>query len=76
MLENYDFCKEKLAELQVEDLHPPRLITGRDLIAMGLKPGPAFSEILRAVEDAQLEGEIRTPEEARAFVHQRWGSQT
>lgn len=76
MLENYHFCKDKLAELQVDELHPPRLITGRDLIEMGLQPGPVFSEILRTVEDGQLEGEIKTPEEARAFVRARWGRQS
>jgi poly(A) polymerase len=68
MLENYHFCKEKLAELAAEDLHPPRLITGHDLIEMGFPPGPLFHNILKAVEDAQLDGEVMTAEDARAFV--------
>jgi poly(A) polymerase len=48
-------------------------MTGRDLIAMGYRPGPVFTEILRTVEDAQLGGEIATPEEARSLVLGRWG---
>jgi tRNA nucleotidyltransferase domain 2 putative len=35
------------------------LLSGRDLIALGLKPGPRFGEILEAVQTAQLDGEIK-----------------
>jgi len=72
MLDHYDFCVQKRAELDDAVLRPPRLITGRDLIGMGFVPGPRFSEILKAVEDAQLDGEIETPEDARRFVAERW----
>jgi poly(A) polymerase len=44
------------------------LLSGHDLIAMGYRPGPPFSGILEALIDAQLEGRVGTPEEARAFV--------
>lgn len=44
-------------------LAPPPLITGDDLVAMGLRPGPAFKGILEGVYDAQLEGRIRTKSE-------------
>jgi hypothetical protein len=54
------------------ELKPPPLITGSDLIAAGYQPGPAFSRILAAVEDEQLEGRIRTPEEAMALVRARF----
>ncbi len=64
--ESYDFVLRKLAEFSVQTLHPPRLLSGRDLIAAGYSPGPAFSEALEAVETAQLEGEIHTPDEAMA----------
>jgi poly(A) polymerase len=48
-----------------------RLINGRDLIKkLKLTPGPIFSEILNAVEDAQVEGRIRTKEEALTLVRQ------
>jgi tRNA nucleotidyltransferase (CCA-adding enzyme) len=44
------------------------LLTGDDLRAMGFQPGPQFSQILRALEDAQLEGQIATREEAEKYV--------
>jgi len=62
--DSFDFARTKLAELSVQALHPERLISGRDLIAAGYSPGPAFSKALDAVETAQLEGEIRTRAEA------------
>jgi poly(A) polymerase len=71
-LENYFFVKEKLAAFSQEHLEPGRLLTGADLIAAGYSPGPLFSEILAAVEDAQLEGRIATAGEALALVRARW----
>jgi poly(A) polymerase len=71
-LDNYEFCKSKLMEVRTDDLHPPRLLNGDDLITMGFSPGPLFNEILRAVEDAQLDGEISTSDEARRLVRKRW----
>jgi hypothetical protein len=44
------------------------LMTGQDLIAMGYEPGPRFREILSAVEDTQLEGVLKSREEALEFV--------
>jgi poly(A) polymerase len=52
------------------------LITGRELIAAGFTPGAAFKEMLRAVEDAQLEGLIATVDEAMALVRERFGEST
>ena len=68
MLDNYSYCREKMTELTQEVLHPPRLLFGDDLIAMGLSPGPVFKEILRTVEDAQLNNEISTKEDAQKLV--------
>jgi len=62
--ESYDFIREKLTEVSAETLHPPRLLSGRDLIEAGFSPGPGFSSALEAVETAQLEGEIDTRDEA------------
>ncbi|MCX5853019.1 MAG: CCA tRNA nucleotidyltransferase [Deltaproteobacteria bacterium] len=73
-LDNYDFCRARLIEIAEEELHPPRLLSGRDLIDMGLHPGPLFSKILRAVEDAQLDGAISTSDEARRMVMDHWGN--
>lgn len=73
LLDHYTFCKQKLEEYPEEELRPPRLLTGRDLIGMGFAPGPIFKEILRAVEDAQLGGEIADAAEARDLVRMRCG---
>ena len=67
-LDNYDFVRSQLAALPPEQLKPTPLLTGRDLIAAGYRPGPAFSKVLREVEDAQLEGRIATTPEALALA--------
>src|SRR6202044_2323260 len=41
-LDNYEFMRQFLAETPPEEVRPARLITGDDLIALGLKPGPRF----------------------------------
>jgi poly(A) polymerase len=64
MLDNYDFAVAKLAEFGAEQIRPPRLIGGRDLMEAGFEPGPELGRILGVVEDAQLEGRIHTREEA------------
>ena len=71
-LDNYNLVLEKMRELPHDAIRPPRLVTGDDLIAMGLTPGPRFSEVLRAVEDAQLEGELRSRQDAIQFVRSRF----
>jgi len=72
LLEDYDFCREQLRTLEREALHPPRLLTGDDLLAMGYAPGKQIGEILRTLEEEQLEGSISSREEAEAFVQARW----
>lgn len=68
MLDNYDFLLRKREEFANEPIIPPPLVRGEDLIALGLKPGPKFGEILEAVETRQLEGALRDREEALAWV--------
>jgi len=67
-LDNYDLARKKFEEYSAEHLQPEPLVTGAGLIAMGYQPGPQFSRILRALEDAQLEGRIATREEAMDLV--------
>ena len=69
-LENYELAKRKLAEFPEERLRPDPLVTGADLIGAGYQPGPLFSKMLAAVEDAQLEGRIHTPGEALEMVRE------
>lgn len=71
-LQYYNFCREKLVELKHEEIHPQPLLRGKDLIAMGLKPGPLFQEILRQLEEHQLEGEIKTKEQAMEWVTKQY----
>jgi len=68
LLDNHEFLRAKQVEFSNAPLIPPPLITGRDLIINGYKPGPQFKKILDAVEAMQLEGTITTPEEALAWV--------
>ncbi len=74
--DSYEFVKAKLAELGEEQLRPVRLISGRDLIEAGYKPGPEFGRALHAVETAQLEGEIHTRDEALALARSAMESAT
>ncbi len=71
-LENYKLAREMLGQIPEPEIRPARLLSGEDLIRDGYKPGPLFKQILQAVEDAQLEGDIRTPEDALHLVHQRF----
>src|SRR5216110_2125544 len=72
MLDNYEFLQRKREEFANEPIIPPPLVRGDDLIALGLKPGPKFGEILEAVETRQLEGTLRTREEALEWVKREY----
>jgi len=74
MLDNYEFLLRKREEFANEPIIPPPLVRGDDLIALGLKPGPRFGEILDAVETRQLEGNLRTREEALEWVKREYSS--
>jgi poly(A) polymerase len=68
----YNFVNEKLRTLPEEEIRPTPLITGDDLIAAGYHPGPRFKEMLSACEDAQLEGQLQSKEQALAWVKERF----
>ena len=71
-LEIYEYVRERWQSTPELDVRPPRLITGRELIAEGYQPGARFREILQAVEDAQLEGAIATPDDALRLVREKF----
>ena len=71
MMENYDFLLRKREEFANEPIIPPPLVRGDDLIAMGLKPGPKFGEILEAIETQQLEGTLRIARGSAGVVEAR-----
>ncbi|WP_047492598.1 CCA tRNA nucleotidyltransferase [Terriglobus sp. TAA 43] len=64
LLDLYRYAKEEFEKAPEEIYKPTLLLTGRDLIDAGLKPGPRFKQLLQDLEDAQLEGTIHTREEA------------
>ncbi len=67
-LDSYDFVRRFLEATPPEQVRPERLLTGDDLQTMGFRPGPLFARILAALEEAQLEGQIKTREEAEEYV--------
>ncbi len=69
----YDFAKEHYEAAPVETMRPKLLVTGRDLIAAGYRPGPEFKTMLEAAEDAQLEGRSATTEDGLRVVRERFG---
>jgi poly(A) polymerase len=69
--DNYDFLIAKRGEFAREPLVPPPLVTGRDLIALGLTPGPAFKEILEDAQTEQLEGRLTDREAALEWLQER-----
>ena len=70
----WEFAKEAFERDEPVEARMPLLVTGRDLIAMGLKPGPKFKEMLVVAEDAQLEGVIATKEEGVELIRERFGA--
>ncbi len=56
--DNYEFLQAKESEFSAEPLIPPPLVTGRDLIGLGMTPGPRFKDILERIQTEQLEGRI------------------
>lgn len=67
-LDAYEFVAKFLKETPPSKVQPPRLVTGDDLRELGLPPGPSYGQILRAVEDAQLEGRLANRQDALIFA--------
>ncbi len=67
-VESVDVLKQLREDLTTEQMYPERLINGDDLKNLGLRPGPQYKDILTAVEDAQLSGQVSNRAEAEALV--------
>ncbi len=77
LLDNYNFLIERREDFANEPLIPPLLLTGHDLIQLGWKPGPRFKCALEAAQTLQLEGRLRTKEEAIEWVRTEYtGTET
>jgi poly(A) polymerase len=70
-LELYEFLIQQAAELEKRPAIRPPLLTGKDLIALGMKPGPALGALLAEIREKQLSDELKTPRQARAWVRKR-----
>jgi len=71
LTENYDFLRQMEEKFAAEPLIPPALLSGKDLIDRGLKPGPQFKEILEALQTEQLEGSISDRDAAIKWLEER-----
>jgi len=71
-LDAWNFAVHMLRKWSADEIAPPPLMSGDDLIIMGLRPGPLFKEILTRVEDEQLEGRLQTSEQALSFVRENY----
>jgi tRNA nucleotidyltransferase (CCA-adding enzyme) len=69
-----DWFESRLAKAGVLDGPPQPLLLGRNLIELGVPPGPAMGEILQTVYLAQLRAEVGTLEEARELGLKLWQS--
>ena len=72
----YDFVREFVSKTPPEVVRPPRLLTGSDVLEMGFSAGPVVGKILAAVEEAQLNGELATEQEAKSFIERHFGART
>jgi poly(A) polymerase len=72
-LDHYNFLVEQAEELKRKPGIRPPLLTGKDLIELGMKPGPAMGALLAEIRERQLQDELKTPRQARAWVKKRIG---
>lgn len=75
ILSGWEVVSRALDELRREGeaAEPPPLVDGRDLIALGLAPGPRFKELLDEAQRRRLDGEIGSREEALAWLAEQVG---
>jgi poly(A) polymerase len=66
--DHVEYCRRYLEVQPAGPINPSPLVTGDDLVRHGLEPGPSFATLLNQLRDAQLEGQIRSREEALEWV--------
>lgn len=75
LLDNLEFLKARQEEFANEPLIPPRLVDGRELMALGIPPGPRLGQIIEEIQTRQLEGSLTTKEEALDWAAKQTGQQ-
>ncbi len=70
-LGHYEFLVEQAAELKTKPTIRPPLLAGKDLIKLGMKPGPAMGALLNEIREKQLQDELKTPLQARNWAKTR-----
>ncbi|NOS69067.1 MAG: CCA tRNA nucleotidyltransferase [Verrucomicrobia bacterium] len=68
LLDIYEFLTEQAAELANQPEIRPPLLTGADLIELGMKPGRAMGALLAEIREKQLADELKTKREALAWA--------
>lgn len=71
-LETWQWCKEKYESFNEDQLQPALLLTGNDLLKLGIPQGAHYKVILDELESAQLDGKISSNKEAIDFVMKKW----
>jgi len=67
-LDIYGFLVEQAKELEKQPEIRPPLLTGDDLLAMGMQPGPSIGQLLAEIREKQLQDELKTPDQAREWA--------
>jgi len=70
-LEHFNFLVAQAEELEHQPEIRPPLLTGNDLMALGVLPGKAMGALLAEIRELQLADELKTPDEARAWVKKK-----
>ncbi|MBI2870974.1 MAG: CCA tRNA nucleotidyltransferase [Candidatus Omnitrophica bacterium] len=71
-ISNWHFLRKKAAEYSQEDIKPKPLISGHDVMKLGIPEGPRVGEILSAVMDQQLERKFKNKNEALAWIKESY----
>jgi poly(A) polymerase len=67
-LDVYEYLVSSAKELEQKPEIRPPLLTGHDLIALGMKPGAALGALLAEIREKQLQEELKTKAEAKKWV--------
>ena len=67
-LELYDFLIQQAEELKKKPAIRPPLLTGKDLIALGMKSGKELGALLHEIREKQLQDELKNKREAKSWV--------